>query len=532
LYKNVNDNNLGNDVSYKAAAVSLGFVAKNTNEEFPFRFSAGPSFEGGLRKVDSDTIFGAGGYFSIKGGDTLGSRIAESPFLFGSEVFGRYIKSEQNNRNMAAKSILVYDKNGIFASDTFAIFVENTIGLGEVNSQFAYINSISSREIPNKYANNLSVVFRATQLGNAFFEPSFEVSASDNRYRYLNTDKFYGSLKKNTISATTFLNKEFGAWDFETGIRFTGIKEENAYFSSSTGAGTPLDTLNEKLKNANVFNPMYYFTAEFLSPKEITLLSARFAVERNRRLFPFTYEHGGLMVSNGGDFDNVSQQLKLQSDFFLTHWYNLYLSVERLKYQIYFLNSRMSAASRTEERYALELGNVFSKDSAITFSLRGLAVAAPQKYLFADFGGVPLPSHNRSFGLVSDLVLGYANGWGNTLGFSITKFDRGVIHGEDYYGIEEKKRETISSISLSKSTRIFVLASGFEAKIMKTSHFDYLNNNYKNSGDSYLLSPFVSGNFTFKENFILDLYAKRSIIKGNLPSNNFWDISLNFSAYF
>jgi hypothetical protein len=237
-------------------------------------------------------------------------------------------------------------------------------------------------------------------------------------------------------------------------------------------------------------------------------------------------------ITNGGDFDNITQQIKLQSDFFLTNWYNLYLSAERLKYQIYFLKSKMSAASRTEERFALELGNVFSKDSAIVFSLRGLAVAIPQKYYFADLEGVALPSHNRSFGLASDLMLGWTNGWANTLGFSVTKFDRGVIYDGNYYGIEEKKRETISSISLSKSTRLFILTSGFEAKIMRTHNFDYFENDYINFGNSYLLSPFTSGNFAFKDNFTLDFYAKRSIIKGNLPSKNFWDISLNLSAYF
>lgn len=534
LYKNSNENNSAADIGYKAAAVSLGFVAKNTNKEFPFKFSAGPSFEGGLRQQQRDTIFGAGGYFSIIGGDSLGSRIAQSPFWFGSEIFGRYIKSDQNNRNTAAKSILIYDKNGIFATDSLTITVNNTIDLGEVNSQFAYINTASNREIPNKYANNTVITIRATQIGNAFLEPSFEISAIDNRYRYLNTDNFYGSLKKNTISALAFLNKELGNWDIETGIRFSGTREENSYFSDNStknNAGTASDTLNEKLKNANVFNPQYYFSARFLSPKEITLLSARFAVERNRRTFPFSYETNGTKISNNGDFDNVSQQIKLQSDFYLTNWYNLYLSAERLKYQIYFLKSQRSAGSRTEERFALELGNIFSRDSSMIFSVRGIAVATPQEYYFSDFDGVSLPSHNRSFGANADLLLNWRNGWANTMGFSVTKFDAGVIDG-DYYGIENKNREIISSISLSKSTKFFVAAGGFEAKTTQTQSFDYTLDNYKDFINSYLLSPFIYGSVTPKDNFSLDFSVKRNIITGNLQSNNFWDISLNLSAYF
>ena len=529
LYKNTNENNIGGEeISYQAAAVSLGFVAKNTNDNFPFRFSAGPAFEGGLRQVERDTIFGGGGYFSITGGDTLGSRIAESPFLFGGEIFGRYIKSEQKNRNTAAKSNLTYEKNGIFSTDTLAIFINNTIGLGEVNSQFGYINGFPNREIPNKYSNNLSITFRATQIGNAFFEPSLEFTVSDNRYRYLNTDKFYGSLKKNSISALGFVNKEYGNWYYKTGLRISGTKEENSYFSS----GTSNDTL-EKLKNANVFNPQYYFLAKYVSPKEITHLSAKFVVERNRRMFPFFYKDAsGIIMSNDGDFDNISQQIKLQSDFYLTNWYNLYLSAERLRHQIYFLKSKMSASSRTEERFAFELGNVFSKDSTIILSLTGLAVAAPQKYYFANFDEILLPFHNRLFGLSSDLTLGWTNGWANTLGFSVTKFDRGVIHGENYYGIEEKKRETVSSISLSKSTRIFILASGFETKIMQTHNFDYIKNDYLSRGNSYLLTPFASGNFALKNNFSLDFSAKRNIAKGHRPSNDFWDISLNLLAAF
>ena len=536
LYKNYNEHSvLSEEIAYQAAAVSLGIVAKNTNENFPFRFSAGPSFEGGLRQSERDTIFGGGGYFSIMGGDTLASRIAESPFLFGGEIFGRYIKSEQNNRNLASKSKLIYDNNGIFGTDSFAVFVNNAIGLGEVNSLFGYINGFPNREIPNKYSNNVSITLRATQVGNAFWGPSFEFTASDNRYRYLNTDKFYGSLKKNSLSALTFLNTEFGNWDFETGIRISGAKEENSYFSNSsanTGVGTANDTLNEKLKNANVFNPQFYFLSRFLSPNEITLLSARFVVERNRRIFPFYFEQNGLTISNEGDFDNVSQQIKLQSDFYLTNWYNLYLSAERLRNQINFLNSKRSAANLMEERFALELGNVFSIDSAIVFSIGGLAVAAPQRYYFTDFDENLLPSHSRLFRLFSDLALDWTNGWANTLGFSIAKFDRGVIINQNYYGIEHKKREMIPSISLSKSFLFFILTGGFEANIMQIHNFDYAENNYISSGKSYLLSPFISGNFALKDNLTLDFHTKKNFSRGSFPSKDFWDISLNLSAYF
>ena len=529
----IGDSIISNDMSFQAAAVSLGFVAKNTNDNFPFRFSTGPSFEGGLRQSERDTIFGGGGYFSIFGGDTLGSRIWDTPFLFRGSLFGRYIKSEQNNRNLASNSKLVYDRNGIFSTDTLAIFVRNAITLGEVNSQIGYINSFSNREIPNIYSNNLSVVFRATEVGNAFFEPSFELLLSDNRYRYLNNDKFYGSLKKNTVSALTFLNKEFGAWDFETGFRISGTREENAYFSGNgRGAGTAIDTLNEKLNNANVFNPQFYFLSRFSSPSGFAVFGARYVIERNRRIFPFSFEQNGLEISNNSDFDNVSQQIKLQNDFFFTNWYNLFLSAERLRNQIYFLNGEMSAASRTEERYALEIGNTFSRDSAIIFSVSGLATAAPQRYFFSDFDDLSLPSHNRLFGISSDLWLNWNNGWGNNLSFSTTKFDRGVIQNGNYYGIEEKQRETITGISLSRSHIFFILAGGFEVNIRNTQNFDYDENQYFSFGNSYLLSPFTSGSFAIKNNLMLDFFVKRNISKGLSLTKNFWDISVNLSAYF
>jgi hypothetical protein len=444
------------------------------------------------------------------------------------------MKSQNDYRNTTAKSKLIYEKNGIFSTDSFAVTISDTIGLGEINSQLGYIG-YRSGEIPNRYGNNLSVKIRATEIGDApFFQPSFEFEVNDNRYRYLNTDKFYGSLKKNTASALFFANQELGGWDFQTGIKFLGAREINCYLSNlSNGYNrkTTVDTLNERLKNADVFNPQFYFLSQYVSPKEITHLSAKYVIERNRRIYPFHYGLGDNFVSSNDDFDNVSNQTKIQTDFYFTDWYSLYFSLETIKYQIYFLRSKMSAASRNEQRFALEMGNTFSKDSSIIFSLKGYAVAAPQKYYFANSEGVSLPSHNRTFSFASDLLLCYQNGWENNLGFSIAKFDRGTIYEEKYYGVEEKKYETISSVSLSKSTDIFDLTSGFEAKIMNSYNFDYGENDYLSRGKSYLLAPFVSGNVTAKDKILINLYAKKYVNKGRLSAKNFWDVSLNLLVF-
>ena len=529
-----------NTNGYDAAAVSLGFKAENANENFPFGFSFGPAFEGGLNYAEQNSynlqnkkLWGAGGYFSIFGGDdSLGSRIAQTSFLFDGNIAGRYINSEKIYRNTASKMKLTYEKNGFFNTDSLILSVSDTIILGEVNSQFGYLNEFRVAEIPSKYGNNFSILLRATQIGELFFEPSIEISASNNRYRYLNADKFYGSFKKNTLSALFSVNKEFGNWDFETGIKFLGSKEENCYFSDGNGGanGNNIDVLNEKLKNADVFNPQYYFLSEFVSHKEIIRLSSKYAIERHKRVYPFHYGSNDNLIRANDDFDNVSNQIKIQCDLYLTKMYNLYISTEMLKYQIYFLKPQMSGASRSERRYALELGNIFSiNDSAAIFSLKGTATAAPQKYYFADNENTPLPYHNRNFSFNSDLSLQYYNGWSNYFYFSLGRFDRGIIYDEKYYGIEDKRYETISSISLSKSVLSFVLSSGIETKRMKSYNFNYSQNDYESRGISYLLSPFISGNAAIKENFLLDFYVKRCINKGISSSKNFWDLSISLT---
>jgi hypothetical protein len=533
LYNNTTQNG---DIGYKAAAISLGFVAKSNNLNFPFRFSLGPAFEGGLNNNlhSRDTAFGAGGYFSLSGGDTLGSRIADSPFLFDGEIFGKYIKSQNDHNNTTAKSKLVFERNGIFQSDSFFISLSDTIGYGKINSQFGYINGFRGEEVPSRYSNNLSLVIRATEIGEAFFEPSFEIRLTDNRYRYISSEKFYGSLKKNTASILGFVNKNLGYWEFETGMIISGTREENCYLSDPrrVGGGSQIDTLNEKLKNAEIFNPQYYFLAEYLSPNERVGLSAQYSVERNRRIYPFSYEQNGVSFSSNDDFDNLANLISLQTEFYLTDWYNLFFSSEFLAYQINYLKSRMSAASRKEERIAFGIGNVFSKDTSVILTLRGNAVAVPQRYHFAKTEGVMLPTHNRTFSFASDLALSYGGGWSNLIEFFAARFDKGIIYDEIYYGVEEKKYETISSVSLAKSARVFVVASGLEVRTTQSYRFDHFENDYVNRGLSYLFSPFLSGNFAFDNNVLLHFYVKNNINRGQSSSRDFWDVSLNLSAFF
>ncbi|MDR0303538.1 MAG: hypothetical protein LBH98_02045 [Chitinispirillales bacterium] len=525
----------GNDNGYDATAVSIGFTAESASKNFPFGFSLGPAFEGGLNRntahnaidLQNEKIWGGGGYFSIFGGDSLGGQIAQTPLLFDGNIMGRYINSDKNHRNAVSKAKLTYEKNGFFKTDSLILSISDTIVLGEINSRFGYLNGFRTVEIPDKYGNNLNVLLRATKIGEAFFEPSFEISVNNNRYRYLNTDKFYGSLKKSAVSVLGFVDKDFGNWNFETGLRISGAKEENCYLSNINSKSTGIDTLNEKLKDANVFNPMYYLSSQYISPKEIVHLLAEYTIERHKRVYPFSYNSNGILMKANDDFDNVSNQTKIQCDLHLTQIYDLYFSAEMLKYQIYFLKPQMSAASRSERRYAFELGNMFTIDTSVIFSLKGNISAAPQKYRFAGDGNTPLPYHNRNFSFNSDLSLQYSNGWSNYLYFSLGRFDRGIIYNEEYYGVEDKKYEIISNISLSKSTSFLMMSSGIEVKRMKSYNFIYSQNDYESRGVSYLLSPFISGNAVIKKDFFLDFYIKRNINKGILSSKDFWDLSVS-----
>jgi hypothetical protein len=522
------------NVGYEAAGLELGFAGRSANKNFPFGFSVGPAFEGGFNHLSqdfiTDTILGFGGYFSVFGGDTSGSRILQTPFLFDGYVFAKFIKSQNDYRNTNSRARLIYEKNGLFNTDSLIISLCDTIILGEVNSQLGYLNGLRGSEIPNKYGNNLSFSLRATQIGDAFFEPSVEILASNNRYRYINSDKFYGSLKKNTISVFGFVEKEIGNWNFETGLKLLGAKEENCYLSSEKSAQfSKTDTLNEKLKDADVFNPQYYFAAKILPTKKNMEFSLKYSIERYKRSYPFFYKLDGVKFESYDDFDNVSNQIKFQSDFYFVDWHNFYFSAELLKFQNYYLKQQMSAASKTERRFALEAGSVFSKDSSIIFFVKGKAAATPQEYYFAEKENVPLPSHNRMFSLGSDLLLQYKNGWSNSLSLTHGKYDRGVIYNERYYGIETIKYETVSSVSFSKSSKFFVFSGGIESVRMNFYRFDEILNDYRSDGVSYRINPFVSCNAEIKEDFQLDFYAKRNINKGALSSTkNYWDLSLFF----
>jgi len=519
-------------VGYEAATMELGFAGRGANKDFPFGFSAGPAFEGGFNRLSqdlaTDTILGFGGYFSVFGGDTCGSRILQSPFLFDGSIFAKFIKSRNDYRNTNSRARLTYEKNGLFKTDSLIISLSDTVVLGEVNSQFGYLNGLRGSEIPNKYGNNLSFLFRATQIGEAFFEPSVEISASDNRYRYINSDKFYGSLKKNTVSLLGFVEKEIENWSFETGLKLLGAKEENCYLSGEKSPQfSKTDTLNEKLKDADVFNPQYYFVSKFLPPKENMEFSVKYSIERHKRSYPFFYEANGVKFESYDDFDNASNQIKFQSDFYFTDWYDFYFSAELLKLKNYYLKPQSSAASKIERRFALEFGNVFSKDSAIIFFIKGKAAAAPQEYYFADLENVSLPSHNRTFSLGSDLLLQYKNGWSNSFSLTHGKYDRGVIiYSENYYGIEAVKYETTSSVSVSKNVRSFVFSGGIEAVRTNFYKFDEQSDAYHNDGASYQINPFVLCNAEINDSFFMDFHVKRNINKGASSAKDFWDLSL------
>ncbi|MCL2845922.1 MAG: hypothetical protein FWE23_10845 [Chitinivibrionia bacterium] len=527
------------EIGYEAAAISLGFVAKNTNEEFPFLFSAGPVFEGGVNRnlQGRDTIFGGGGYFRLLAGESefySASRIGSSPFLFGGQVFGRYIGAQDNHYNTNAHSTFIYQRNGIFGADTFSITVNDTIGYGKISSQFNTVGGFRGNEIPSRYSNNLSITIHAGQLGDGFIRPSFEVFLNDNRHRYVSSEFFYGSLRRNTISVLGFLNESFGGWNLETGLQIAGTREENSYFSSTRGssAGTLLDTLNEKLKNADIFHPRVYFSAEYLSPNENFGLTMRYSTERNRRIYPFSFVYEGETFSSVDDIDNISNIGFVQTAFYFTDWYNLYLSAEMLRYRVNFLKSEMSNANRTEERFALGIENVFSRDTTLIFGLRGNAVAAPQRFYFMQSDNSSLPSHNRSFSVSSDLTLAYSNGWSNIFEFMTSRFDRGVIYNEVMYGLEEKRYETVSSATLARTLSFLHAASGIEARIMNAYRFDHDEGDYLSRGRWFLFSPFASLSFFSDDKFSLNLYAKRNINRGQTNSTDFWDLSLNVFAFF
>jgi hypothetical protein len=529
LYKNTVTNG---EIGYQAATTSFGFVVKNANEDFPFRFSAGPAFEGGLnRNLQSrDTIFGGGGYVSLFSGDSSGSKIKDTPLFFWAEIFGKYIKSKNDYNNATAKLKTIYEKNGAFQTDSFSITVTDTVGYGKVNSQFGYINGFRGNEVPSRYGNNLNVLLRATEIGEAFFQPSVEIYLNDNRYRYISDENFYGSLKKNTISALFFANKNLGNWEFETGLKISGTREENCYFTDNNrGVGRQSDTLNEKLKDADVFNPQYYFLAQYFSPKEKFGLSSKYAIERHRRVYPFSYRQNDVIFSSIDDFDNVTSIVGLQTDFYLTDWYSLYFSVENIKRQINNLKSQLSLGNGTQERFALGFGNVFSKDTSIIFSLSAKAVAEPHKYYFPQEEGV-FPSHSRSFSIDSDFAFSYGNGWTNTFNFTTLKYDDGVIH-DNIYGIDSKKRQTGAKISVTKTAQIFIAALGLEAKVQNLDRFDEFDREYLKERQ-YLFTPFVSGDFFEEDKFSLNFSVKRNMRNRQKNSGDFWEISLNLLAFF
>ena len=528
LYKNTLR---GGETGYRAAAAALGFAVKNTSEIFPFRFSAGPSFEGGENRnlQTRDTVFGGGGYFSLFGGDTSGSRIKDTPLIFGAELFGKYIKSQNDYGNVAAKAKFIYEKNGVFQTDSFSITVSDTVGYGKVNSQFGYINGLRGGEVPSRYGNNLSVLLRAAEIGDAFFQPSVEIYLNDNRYRYVSGEFFYGSLKKNTVSTLLFVNKDINSWEFETGLKLSGTREENCYFTGKDG-GRQTDTLNEKLKDADVFNPQYYFSSQYLSPKETFGLSAKYAIERSRRVYPFSYRRGNETFSAIDDFDNIASVAGIQTDFYFTDWYNLYFSTEAITRQINYLKSQMSASNMIDRRFSINVGNVFSKDTTVIFSISASSVAAPQKYYFPRDDNI-FPSHNRKFSIDSDLAFFYENGWSNMFKFTIGKFDKGVIYDE-IYGIEEKMNEIISNVSLAKTTQFFIAAGGLDAKFQEVREFSDSEKRFSNGKRYYLFTPFTSFNFSAKDNFSLNFHAKRNINKGRRNSKDFWEVSLNAEAFF
>ena len=526
------------EIGYEAAAVSLGFVVKNSRDNFPFRFSTGPAFEGGLNRnlQGQDTIFGGGGYFRLSAGEQdffSVSRIGDSPFLFGGQVFGRYINSQQNHHNTNARSTFVYERNGVFGADSFSITVSDTVGYSKISSLFNSVGGFRGNEIPSRYANNLDITIHAGHIGDGFIRPSFEVFLNDNRHRYISSQFFYGSLKRNTVSVLGFLNESLGGWDLETGMQISGTREENSYFSGGRSIGTTLDTLNEKLKDADIFNPRVYFSADFLSPKEYFGLTLRHSVERNRRIYPFSFvQYNGDTISSFDDFDNISNLFFVQNAFYFTDWYNLYLSAEMLRYRVNFLKSERSVANRTEERFALGVENVFSKDSVFVLGIRGNAVAAPQVYYFPRPKGALPSSHNRLFSVSSDLTLLYSNGWSNIFEIMTSRFDRGVIYDEVIYGLEAKRYETISSAALARTTRLLHTAGGIEARRMNEYGFDHDEGDYFSRGQWFLFSPFVSTSFFSDNKFSLNFYAKRNINKGQTNSTDFWDISLNIFAFF
>lgn len=526
------------EIGYEAAALSLGFRAKNTNEDFPFLFAAGPAFEGGFNRNagQRDTIFGAGAYVRLSAGkteDSSASRILNSPFLFGGQLFGRYLQAQNNHHNTNAQATFIYEINGFLNADSFSVTVSETLGYGKISPQFNSVGNFRGNEIPSMFSNNFGITLRAIEIGEAFLRPSFEIFLNDNRNRYISSQFFYGSLRKNTVSVLGFLNREFGGWDFETGLRISATREENSYFSSSRrpSQGTLLDTLNEKLKDADVFNPRLYFSSEFLSPNERFGLNMQYWVERNRRIYPFSFEREGEFFYSIDDFDNISNLSFVQTAFYFSDWYNLFLSAELLRLRINFLNSAMSIANRTEDRFALSVENVFSRDSSMVLGLRANAVAAPQRYFFAQRQG-EYSQHNRSFSLSSDLTLFYENGWSNVFEFMTSRFDRGVIHNERYYGIEGKNFETISSATLVKNARFFAASGGIEAKIMNAYNFNHEENGYLSGGRRVSFSPFVSTNFFSKNKFSLNFDAKRNINRGQNDPMDFWELTLNIFAFF
>jgi hypothetical protein len=200
-----------------------------------------------------------------------------------------------------------------------------------------------------------------------------------------------------------------------------------------------------------------------------------------------------------------------------------------LKKTFNYIKSERSIHNKSNITYLLEWPIELSDSTNYCYELEIGAIAQPEEYLFSDFDDAQSSNYDRRF---YGRFLGEQYLFGPVYldaGLSVIYYDKGKWINENSYGITEIRPELnlLGAIKfIPENSLVFEL--GMDLKGVGLYLWDFSEMEYIKEGDgSYLFTPYLSIETIGLSNFNVQAVVKRSIDKGFINNDDYWELSVN-----
>ena len=533
-------------VGYGVGSLGGGVVFDGFIKTIPWRLSGGVIADGWNRSV-SDNLIGThinvsevdhGGYFKFAFADLAEPLWAGADLVGVLGVTGRYMKSKLNSNYTSSNGVLYYENIDALLADTVSLFIADTLAYGRVGNIYGYSGSGATIEnTPMRLDNSGDVALRISRIGDKFIEPTVDFGFMQESYRY-------PKMEDSTSFSINKYGFKLGLTYNDTVVSFLSIgggitvfvgKENNLYDRdlSLDAAEDNLNFLNQKLNDADIFTPSFFQEYNLIFSSNFNI-GYRFFVERNRKLYPFSYTGvDRLEVVNGSDYDNQYLSHGVFSLWQFTKNWQLKFTGEFSNALIYYQNKILSINSRSNKKYFLELGVEASDDINFEYSVSVGALAQPQKYLFDELSWSPVASSDRKFFFRASGYQALSSNLALRGSADIQYFDKGYNYSDGYYGVSEKKPEVALLGEVQYSPFNFLnLNIGGESRTIFYYRWDWDSGSYIRGSNSYLVTPYISFNIKNESLLSVDAVVRRYIDKGLGAADDYWDIALTIMRGF